>query len=137
MGSRYIEQLRTRSTAMPVNSIDPLHLEGWDRRSVWGYDEGTQLYFAQLWRNTDNDADPPTFWLGFRPPAEWACQIWDAIVAVTGTDPDDVRRAMGDDPYVDIRPHGLFPAPWDRELIDAVNRLDEPPDPATRCDTPT
>jgi hypothetical protein len=119
---------------MPVNSIDPLWLDGWDHHSVWGYDEGTQLYFAQLWRNTDNGAGPPTFWLGFRPPAEWACQIWDAIVAVTGADPYQVRRAMGDDPYVDIRPDDLFPAPWDRELGTAVERRFDPPGPndATR-----
>ena len=39
---------------MPVNSVDPPHLEGWDHYSVWGYDEQTALWFAQLWRNTDN-----------------------------------------------------------------------------------
>jgi hypothetical protein len=64
---------------MPVNSVDPLHLEGWDHHSVWGYDEQTDLWFAQLWRNTDHRDDPPTFWLGFRPPAEWACQIVDDV----------------------------------------------------------
>jgi hypothetical protein len=121
---------------MPVNSVDPLHLEGWDRHSVWGYDEGTDLWFAQLWRNTDDGSGPPTFWLGFRPPAEWARQIWDAIVAVTGADPHEVRRAMGDSPYVDIRPSRLNPAPWDRDLIDAGSPV-HPPDPWMWRDKPS
>jgi hypothetical protein len=55
-------------------------------------------------RNADNRNDPPTFWLGFRPPAEWACQILDTIVTVTGADQATVEQAMGDSPYVRIRP---------------------------------
>src|SRR4051794_7518188 len=82
------------------HSVDPLNLDGWDHYSVWGYDEQTELWFAQLWRNTDSRCDAPTFWLGFRPPAEWACQIVDAIVAVTGADQTTVERAMGDSPYI-------------------------------------
>src|SRR4051812_22173673 len=52
-----------KQTPMPVNAVDPLHLEGWDHYSVWDYDEQTDLWFAQLWRNTDHRDDPPTFWL--------------------------------------------------------------------------
>lgn len=102
---------------MPVDSVEPLHLGGWDRASVWGYDEGTELWFAQLWHNTDDLSGPPRFWLGRRPPAEWACQILDAVIAVTRAHPKDVLRAMAGNSYVHLRPDHLDPPAWLPQLI--------------------
>ncbi|MEV4416320.1 hypothetical protein [Catellatospora sp. NPDC049609] len=41
------------------DSVNGLWLEGWDDKSVWGYDTGTQSYFAQLTRNGNSDDDGP------------------------------------------------------------------------------
>jgi hypothetical protein len=38
----------------------PLPLDGWDHASIWGWDEAAGSLFAELWRNTDNPAKPPT-----------------------------------------------------------------------------
>jgi hypothetical protein len=38
----------------------PLSLDGWDQASIWGWDETADSLFAELWRNTDDPAKPPT-----------------------------------------------------------------------------
>ncbi|MEV3856995.1 hypothetical protein AB0J38_22025 [Streptomyces sp. NPDC050095] len=40
-----------------------LPLNGWERGSDWGYDTGTGMYFARLYRNEDDPYGPPTVWL--------------------------------------------------------------------------
>ena len=37
----------------------PLPLDGWDRASIWGWDEATGSLYAHLWRNTDDPSKPP------------------------------------------------------------------------------
>jgi hypothetical protein len=37
----------------------PLMLDGWDRSSIWGWDEAVGSLYAHLWRNTNNPAKPP------------------------------------------------------------------------------
>lgn len=37
----------------------PLPLDGWDRASIWGWDETTSSLYADLWRNSDDPAKPP------------------------------------------------------------------------------
>jgi hypothetical protein len=54
--------------------IEPLWLPGWSQRSIWGYDEQMETYFAQLGRD-DDDGDEPTIWIsGLQPitsQADW------------------------------------------------------------------
>jgi hypothetical protein len=38
----------------------PLPLDGWDQASTWGWDQTTGSLYAELWRNTDDPAQPPT-----------------------------------------------------------------------------
>lgn len=42
-----------------------LWLDGWDDRSIWGYDPQADGFFAQLWRNDepDTDDDTPHIWI--------------------------------------------------------------------------
>jgi hypothetical protein len=42
----------------------PLPLKDWDHASIWGWDEAANSLFAELWRNTDDPAKPPTTWIG-------------------------------------------------------------------------
>jgi hypothetical protein len=41
-----------------------LPLDGWDRASIWGWDETTGSLYAHLWRNTDDPARTPTIRIG-------------------------------------------------------------------------
>jgi hypothetical protein len=41
-----------------------LPLKGWDQASIWGWDETANSLFANLWRNTDDPAKPPTIRIG-------------------------------------------------------------------------
>ena len=42
-----------------ANGQVPLRLDGWDRASIYGWDETTGSLYAHLWRNTDDPAGPP------------------------------------------------------------------------------
>ena len=42
---------------------EALDLPGWDERSIWGWDPPDACYFAQLWRNDEDDADEPDIWI--------------------------------------------------------------------------
>jgi hypothetical protein len=45
-----------------------LWLDGWDDRSIWGYDPQADGFFAQLWRNDEPDTldDAPHIWISPR-----------------------------------------------------------------------
>jgi hypothetical protein len=49
-------------TVSRVRALGPmtLPLDGWDRASIWGWDESTSSLYAYLWRNTDDPTMPPT-----------------------------------------------------------------------------
>jgi len=75
----------------------PLPLDGWDQASIWGWDETTRSLYADLWRNTDDPAKPPTIRIGpddFTPaitlPETLALHI---AMAIDG-DPWEVTAAM-------------------------------------------
>jgi len=56
-----IDELVTRvRTDGPV----PLPLDGWDRASIWGWDETTGSLYAHLWSNTDDPSQPSTIRIG-------------------------------------------------------------------------
>ena len=83
----------------------PLLLDGWDRASIWGWDETLGSLYARLWPNTDDSAKPPTITIG---PGDFApaitipetlaqyiamaveCSPWDVMTALDGVvDQDD------------------------------------------------
>lgn len=74
---------------------DAIWLAGFERQSVWGYDEGTCGFFAQVWANTSR-GDNPDLWLtapNWRLPH--AHTLVAPIVDHTAADPLDVVRALG------------------------------------------
>jgi len=74
---------------------DAVHLSGWEHRSIWGWDEGTSSFFAQLWRN-GNSSDEPDIWLtGARKPYPWPGCIALEIAENAEADALPVVRAMG------------------------------------------
>lgn len=42
---------------------DDVFIEGWQERSVWGWDGATRSFYAQLWRNGSPKDAPPEIWL--------------------------------------------------------------------------
>lgn len=44
-------------------SIYALMIDGWERKSTWGYDEAIRSLYAQLTRNGNSDDDGPDVWL--------------------------------------------------------------------------
>jgi len=71
---------------------EPLWLPGWSERSVWGYDESTQSYFAQLWR--DGVTEAPTAWLTGMDLMERREQVAILVAAVVGISLANVYAAM-------------------------------------------
>ncbi|MFB6726755.1 hypothetical protein ACFCV3_41680 [Kribbella sp. NPDC056345] len=81
------------------DSINRLLLDGWQDRSVWGYDTGTASLFAQLTRNsTPPEADRPDVWI--TPPTHPALSqhvhLAAYIAKATGAELPDVLDAMAD-----------------------------------------
>ena len=75
----------------------PLPLKGWDRASIWGWDNSTGSLYARLWRNTDDPAKPPAAQIepdDYTPPITFAatlaqhismaadCSPWRALTAL-------------------------------------------------------
>lgn len=83
-------------TARPGHQLhDAVDLPGWEDQSIWGWDEGTGSFYAQLWRN-DSTSDTPDIWLtAARTPYPWPSSIALSIVEQTGVDALTVVRAMG------------------------------------------
>ncbi len=75
----------------------PLPLEGWDRASIWGWDEITASLYAHLWRNTDDPARPPTIRIvpdDFTPAIAFAATLAQHIAMAADCDPWDVLTAL-------------------------------------------
>jgi len=72
---------------------EALWLPGWSDRSVWGYDEPTGSYFAQLWPDGD-DADTPAIWVAGSPPVSTRRQIASLVAAAAGADVIEVLAVM-------------------------------------------
>jgi len=49
----------TAPITAPINTLD---LDGWSHRSIWGWDEQTRSYYAQLWPDHDR-RDAPSIWI--------------------------------------------------------------------------
>jgi hypothetical protein len=79
-----------------------LYLEGWERRSIWGWDVMTASLFAHLWPNGDDNDHPPVIIpSSWGPSARWPAtadpaQLARHIVQATGYSGVAVLRAMAD-----------------------------------------
>lgn len=74
---------------------DAIDLPGWDEQSVWGYDEGTSSFFAQLWTN-GSSSDAPEIWLsGVSVTYPWPGSIALEIAERTRADQFEIIRALG------------------------------------------
>ncbi|MFG1620205.1 hypothetical protein ACGFI3_46290 [Nonomuraea wenchangensis] len=76
-------------------------LEGWENRSVWGWDEGTGSWWVQLWRNglpSDPVADAPHVSIG--PLAGQHISAVSGLVpliaAATGQDADHIDQLLAE-----------------------------------------
>lgn len=68
---------------------EPLWLPGWSNRSVWGYDEATGSYFAQLWPDGD-DSDTPAIWVTGTPPVGDLRQLAGLVASAATVDAIEV-----------------------------------------------
>lgn len=74
---------------------DAVDLPGWEHQSIWGWNEGTGSFYAQLWRNSSS-SDAPEIWLtGAQKPYPWPGSIALEIVEHTQAEPLAVVQAMG------------------------------------------
>ena len=77
----------------------PLPLSGWGRRSIWGWDRRDGTYYAQLWRDGE-EQDEPTLWLHPVNIQGWHGAILDlrvlakVLIVATGCTAREVYRAM-------------------------------------------
>lgn len=77
---------------------DSIDLDGWDERSVSGYDDGVGSFYAQLWRNP-GDREAPDVWLsGAAPRYPWPGSLALAVVEATRRDPVRASSAPSDSP---------------------------------------
>lgn len=83
-------------TARPSHQRhDTVDLPGWEHQSIWGWDEGTGSFYAQLWRNSST-SDAPEVWLtGARKPYPWPGCVALETVEHTHADTLAVVQAMG------------------------------------------
>lgn len=85
---------RPRMRSSELRSFcEPLWLPGWSDRSIWGYDEPSGSYFAQLWLDEDADTDP-TVWISGRHRIRDSTQLAMMISTESGRDVVAVVRAM-------------------------------------------
>jgi hypothetical protein len=76
-------------------------LEGWEDRSVWGWDEGTGSWWAQLWRNDlpdDPVADAPHVGIGplYGQHISAVSGLVPLIAVATGETPDRIDQMLAE-----------------------------------------
>ena len=95
-----------------------LYLNGWERRSIWGWDVMTGSLFAHLWPNGDDSDHPPVIIpSSWDPSARWPAtadpaQLARHIAQASGCSGAAVLRAMADQ----------APAPLKEMFEDWLNR---------------
>ena len=72
---------------------EALWLPGWSDRSIWGYDEPMETFFAQLWRDCD-PSDDPTVWFSGVDPINSGKHLAELIASVTDSPVRSIMRAM-------------------------------------------
>ncbi|MFG3439961.1 hypothetical protein ACGF0J_22160 [Nonomuraea sp. NPDC047897] len=78
-----------------------LYVEGWENRSVWGWDEGTGSWWAQLWRDDlpdDPVADAPHVGIGplYGQHIPAVSGLVPLIAAATGVEPGRVDQVLAE-----------------------------------------
>lgn len=81
-----------------MQQLRPLDLPGWDSLSIWGYDPGTQSFYAQLTHNNNTDDDGPDVWI--TPGTAWPVinsthELSGYIARATGEPTSTIKSAMG------------------------------------------
>lgn len=74
-----------------------LLLDGWDRASVWGWDDTTTSLYAYLWPNADDPAKPPAVRIGpddHTPAITLLPTLAQHIAMATDSNPWDVLMAL-------------------------------------------
>lgn len=77
----------------------PLSLDGWDKASVWGWDETTGSLYAHLRCNTDNPAKPSAIQIGpddYTPAITCDATLAQHIAMAVDCDPWTVFTALDD-----------------------------------------
>ena len=74
--------------------FDAISLTSYDQQTIWGYDTGTNGFFAQLWSNGTR-TDNPELWLSAPMPLLHPECLVPPIVEHTGHDPLPVMNALG------------------------------------------
>jgi hypothetical protein len=72
-------------------------LRGYENASVWGHDEATASYWADLWANTSDSRDDPDIsvsWFTGQKPVDTPLDLATLISARTGKATHTVVRAM-------------------------------------------
>ena len=89
-----------------------LYLDGWQQRSIWGWDRMTASLFAYLWPNGDDSDHPPVIIpSSWNPSARWPAtadptKLAMHIVEATGCSDVAVVRAMADQAPAPLK--GMF-----------------------------
>jgi hypothetical protein len=105
---------------------DAIDLPGWDEQSVWGYDEGTSSFFAQLWTN-GSSSDAPEIWLsGVTVTYPWPGSIALEIAERTRADQFEIIRALG---LADPNPKTRSTDEITRKVVSVAMAADHTPDP--------
>ncbi|WP_280311151.1 hypothetical protein [Nocardia abscessus] len=72
---------------------DAVFLDGWEQRSLWGWE--IDYYWVQLWRDENTD-EQPDFWITgtAQPLLQWPGDVTLAIMRKTQADPLSIARAL-------------------------------------------
>ena len=77
----------------------PLPVDGWDRASIWGWDEAAGSLYAHLWANTDDPAGPPAIRIEpgeYTPPITWPETLSQYIAMALDLSPWTVDTLISD-----------------------------------------
>jgi len=96
-GWRPVNQLERLIARVRASGPVPLPLDGWDRASIWGWDEAADSLFADLRRNADDPDKPPTIRIGpddLTPEITLLSTLAQHIAMAVGCDPWEVATAL-------------------------------------------
>lgn len=92
-----MDELDETVAAVQTCGAVPLPLDGWDRASIWGWDDTTGSLYAHLWRNTDDPARPPAIRIGpgdYTPAVTFPETLAQHIAMATDCDPWSALTAL-------------------------------------------
>jgi hypothetical protein len=101
-----VDELDEDETVAAVRTCGPvpLPLDGWDRASVWGWDETAGSLYAHLWPNNCNPAMPPAIRIGpddYTPTITFAATLAQHIAMAADCDPWSALSALLEAAQVD------------------------------------